>query len=126
MFISDIFIGFYQWQIMLSVYSGFALASLVGLYFKKHKTFPIILGGTVVSSLLFFVITNWAVWQYSGMYSHNWAGLLESYTMALPFLKNSLVGDLFYTGVFFGAFELVKYFVINRSANMLYYRGGQK
>jgi hypothetical protein len=123
MFVSDIFIGFYQWQIMVAVYSGFALASLIGLYFKKHKTFPVILGGTIMSSLLFFLITNWAVWQYGVMYTHDWSGLLESYTLAIPFLKNSLAGDLFYTGVFFGAFEAVKYFVINRRENMLYCKG---
>lgn len=114
MLVSDIFIGFYQWPVMLSVYGSFALASLIGLYLKNHKTFPIILGGTVVSSLLFFLITNWAVWQYGGMYSPGWDGLFESYTMAIPFFKNSLVGDLFYTSIFFGAFETVKYFVQSR------------
>ena len=123
MFLSDLFIGFYQWQIMVAVYACFALASLVGLYFKRHKTFPVILGGTIMSSLLFFLITNWAVWQFGSMYLLTWSGLMESYTMAIPFFKNSLVGDLFYTGFFFGSFESIKHFVINRKESMLYYKG---
>ena len=33
-------------------------------------------------------------------------GLMLSYTLGLPFFRNTFTGDLMYTGVFFGAYEL--------------------
>ncbi len=107
MFISDIFIGFYSLPIMLSVYIGFTIMSLIGLLVKKNKKFSTILGGTLVGSILFFLLTNFAVWTFGTMYSHTFSGLIQSYTMAIPFFKNSLLGDLFYSGIIIGGFEFV-------------------
>lgn len=42
------------------------------------------------------------------MYPHTWAGLLSCYVAALPYFANSILGDLFYVGVLFGGFELIK------------------
>lgn len=107
MFISDIFIGFYSLPIMLSVYIGFTIMSLIGLLVKKNKKFSTIFGGTLVGSILFFLLTNFAVWIFGTMYSHTFSGLIQSYTMAIPFFKNSLLGDLFYSGIIIGGFEFV-------------------
>jgi len=46
------------------------------------------------------------VWAFGTMYAHNFVGLIQSYTMAIPFFKNSLAGDLFYTAVLVGGYEL--------------------
>ena len=113
--VTDIFIGFYEWQIMLAVYGSFVLASLLGSVIKKYKTPTTILFCSLGSSILFFVVTNYAVWQFSGMYEHSIVGILECFTLALPFFKNSLFGDLFYTGVIFGAYEAVKYVSLQHS-----------
>lgn len=107
MFISDIFIGFYTWQIMLSVYAGFVLMGIFGLIIRKHKNFTSVLSVTLLSSVLFFLITNAAVWLFGTMYTHNFSGLMQSYIMAVPFFKNSLMGDLFYVGVLVGGYEFV-------------------
>lgn len=107
MFISDIFIGFYSLPIMLSVYIGFTIMSLIGLLVKKNKKFSTILGGTLVGSILFFLLTNFAVWAFGTMYSYTFSGLIQSYTMAIPFFKNSLLGDLFYSGIIIGGYEFV-------------------
>ncbi len=114
MLIADLFIGFYNWPVMLAVYGSFALASILGLIIRKYKKFTTILGGALVSSLAFFLITNWAVWQFEAMYPSTLSGLIESYVMALPFLKNSLVGDVVYTAMFFGLFEAVNYILASR------------
>ena len=53
-------------------------------------------------SLFFFVTSNFAVWAFSGMYSLDLAGLIQSYVAALPFLDNSIAGDLFWSAVLFG------------------------
>lgn len=108
MFISDIFIGFYSWQIMLAVYSSFALMGVIGLLVRKNKKFHTVLDGTLLGSILFFLITNFAVWAFGTMYTHNFTGLIQSYTMAIPFFKNSLLGDLFYVGILVGGFEFAK------------------
>ncbi len=107
MFISDIFIGFYSLPIMLSVYIGFILMGLIGLLVKRNKSFSTILGGTLVGSILFFLLTNFAVWAFGTMYVHTFSGLMQSYMMAIPFFKNSLLGDLFYCGIMVGGYEFI-------------------
>ena len=110
MFVSDIFIGFYTWQIMLAVYGSFAIVGLIGLMIRKNKKFHTVLGGTILGSIIFFLITNFAVWAFGAMYAHNFAGLLQCYAMAIPFFKNTILGDLFYTGILVGAFEVLTKF----------------
>lgn len=56
---------------------------------------------TLGSSVFFFVVTNFAVWVQSGMYAHTWSGLVRCYTMALPFFRNTILGDAFYTAALF-------------------------
>lgn len=107
MFIGDIFIGFYSWQIMLSVYASFALMGLIGLLVRKNKKFSTVVGGTLLGSILFFLITNATVVFFGAMYAHNFSGLMQSYFMALPFFKNSLLGDIFYVAVLAGGYEFV-------------------
>lgn len=108
-FISDIFIGFYSWQIMFSVYLSFVLMVFIGLKVRKNKKFHTILGGTMLGSVLFFLITNWAVWAFGDMYARDLSGLLTSYYLAIPFFRNSLLGDLFYTGILVAGLELIFY-----------------
>ncbi|MBZ9572151.1 hypothetical protein KJA15_02380 [Patescibacteria group bacterium] len=107
MFLGDIFLGFYEWKLMLIVYGSFALIGLIGLVIKKYKSLETILAGSLLASVLFFLITNFAVWQFTPWYSPTWSGLIQCYFQALPFFRNTLLGNLFYTGVLFGAYELV-------------------
>ncbi len=105
--LSDIVLGSYQWQIMLTVYLAFIVTGLIGLAIKNNKKFHAVLGGTLIASIIFFITTNWAVWAFGTMYPHSLNGLLQSYVMALPFFRNSLLGDLFYVGVLVGGMELI-------------------
>ena len=106
MFISDIFIGFYDWQIMSAVYLSFLAYAVIGRVVKNNKSVFTVAGGTFAGALLFYVTTNFAVWAFSGMYPHTLQGLILCYEMALPFFRNTLLGDLFYVGAFVGAYEL--------------------
>lgn len=106
LFISDILIGFYSPTVMVSVYGSFALTGLLGLWLRKRKSPRSVVLAAVGSSVLFFLVTNFAVWL-GGWYPRNLTGLAECYTLALPFFRNTILGDLFYTGVFFGGYELV-------------------
>lgn len=105
MLVSDFFIGFYDWKLMASVYLSFLLCVLLGFWLKKNKRWQAILGSSILSSLIFFLITNFAVWFFTSWYAKTPSGIVECYLMALPFLKNTLLGDLSYTIAFFGAFE---------------------
>jgi len=115
MLISDLILGFYLWPVMLSVYFSFAVTGMIGLAIQKHKKFSTILGGTLLASIIFFTITNWAVWAFGTMYTHNFNGLIQSYLMALPFFKNTLLGDLFYTGVLVGSMEVIQNYTLNKN-----------
>jgi hypothetical protein len=107
--VSDLLIGFYNPKMMTAVYLSFALVVGIGLYVRRKKSFSRILAGTFLGSVLFFLITNAAVWGFGTMYVLNLTGLLQSYSMAIPFFRNSLLGDLFYTGILVGAMEYVLY-----------------
>jgi len=110
MLLSDIFLGFYSLPMMFSVYGSFILATVLGAWLKKHKNIGNVVLTTLAGSSLFFLVTNFTVWAFGTMYSHNLAGSMQSYYMALPFFRNSLLSDLFYVGIFVGVAELaIKY-----------------
>lgn len=103
--VSDLIIGGYHLLIMVSVYGSVLLAVSLATYVRRHRRIHTILGAILGSALLFFLITNMAVWAFGTMYPHTLAGLGMSYYMALPFFRNSLLGDLFYTGALIGIIE---------------------
>jgi hypothetical protein len=59
-------------------------------------------------SLLFFAVSNFAVWVFGGLYSPDMAGLVKCYVLALPFLQYTVAGDLIWVAVLFGAATLVQ------------------
>ena len=103
MLLSDLIIGFHS--AMPYVYASFILIGLMGVYLKKNRSFGTLFTITLSSSLLFFFITNFGVWATGTMYAKNVYGLLQSYVMGLPFLRNTMLGDLFYTFAFFYGYQ---------------------
>lgn len=107
--ISDLYLMQYSGQIF--VYSGFAVGIALSLvYFTKQenlgwKNRVISLAGlSVVSSFLFFLITNFGAWKGSDMYTQDFSGLMNSYFLGLPFLRNQIAGDMFYGAIVFGLY----------------------
>ncbi len=108
--VSDFFIGFYGTD-MFYVYGSFGLTGLIGLWLRSRKKPLFVISGALSSSILFFIITNFGVWAPpNNWYPHTFAGLIQSYTMAIPFFRNSLIGDLGYTILLFGGYELIQNF----------------
>lgn len=105
MLLSDAVIGFYDIRIMAAVYSSFFLSISIGRMLKNKKKPVFICGGVSVGAIIFFLTTNAAVWAFGAMYPHSLSGLMQSYLMAIPFFRNSLLGDLFFTGILVGAAE---------------------
>lgn len=111
MVISDIFIGYYEPKLMISVYGSFLLCVVLGFWLKKNTKWYTVLGGSVLGAVLFFLTTNFAVWAFSSWYTKDISGLWQCYLLGLPFLKNSLLGNLFYAAIIFGTYALVKVWV---------------
>jgi hypothetical protein len=106
MLVGDVFLGFYEWKLMAVVYASFAMAGLIGVFIRKRKSIRVVASGTIAASTLFFLVTNFAVWQFSHWYPKTLAGLIQCYAMALPFFRSALLGDMFYVALFFGIYEM--------------------
>jgi len=104
MLLGDLVLGGYDWRVMSVVYASLALPALLGRLGRGRRLVlaPIVLS----SSLIFFVTTNFAVWAFSGMYPGDLAGLVRCYVAALPFLQNTLLGDVAWSAALFGAWWL--------------------
>jgi len=89
----------------LYIYGSFLIYVLIGWLISKKRTAVKVGAGALLGAIQFFLITNAAVW-INGAYARDISGLWESYVMGIPFFQGTLLGDLFYTGVFFGGYEL--------------------
>jgi hypothetical protein len=87
------------------VWGSFVLSAAIGWWLKRHQGVGNTAAAAIFASIQFFIITNFGVWA-AGMYAPNLGGLAQSYTMALPFFRWTLLGDLFYTAAFFGLYAL--------------------
>ncbi len=104
--LSDLFLGFHA--TMPFVYLSFVLTAAMGYWARRKRQsrwFPVCVA---VSSILFFVFSNFGVWMLEGTYPHTFQGLLLCYTAALPFLLNQLLGDGLYGIFIFGTFALIE------------------
>lgn len=89
------------------IYAAFGLTILLGWMSLRDRAFSPgrVAAISFAGSLAFFIVTNFGHWLDYNMYPKTGAGLLACYTAALPFLKNSIVGDLFYSAILFGVYE---------------------
>jgi hypothetical protein len=104
--LSDLVLGFYHGQ--ATVYFSVALIVMLGMASLQRRSALRVAGVAIASSILFFVITNFGMWLFSGFYPRTLAGLEACYIAAIPFFQNTVVGDLFYAGLLFGGFALVE------------------
>ena len=104
MFLTDLIIGFHF--SMLPVYACFTFTVWVGIRIKKNQNLIAIATGSLISSVVFFLITNLPLWYVDmGLYPVTIQGTIESYRMAIPFFKNQVLGDLFYNTILFGVYH---------------------
>jgi hypothetical protein len=108
MLLSDLIIGFEDWRIRTVVYAALVLPAILGIWGRQFRPIVALLPLAISSSLLFFVASNCAVWAFSGMYTHDLAGLVQCYVLALPFLQNTVLGDVIWTAALFGAWWLAQ------------------
>ena len=88
---------------LIYVYIGFILTSVIGMYIKRNLHIQTIFAGSILSSALFFAITNFGTWAANDAQS-GISGLATTYILGVPFFAPTLLGDLFFNGILFGAF----------------------
>ena len=93
----------------------FAAAMLIGAQVSKNRTFLAVLNGCLLSSILFYFVTNTQSWGSDPFYARSFAGWWQAMTVGHPeypptlfFFRNSFVGDLLFTGLFAGAMEMAR------------------
>lgn len=96
--------GIYAITTMIAVYAGYLGASVVARLLLHRRKIATRLPITIVAgAVVFYLISNLGSWW--GYYSHDLAGLIACYTNGLPYLLRSLLGDAFYSVVFFGLYS---------------------
>ena len=94
------FIFFYPgffWQ-----YLPVICITLIGRYLLKKISVLRLLGASISSSLIFYVVSNFGVFISSSFYTKDLSGLIKCYTAALPFFYGTLSSTVIYTFALFG------------------------
>ena len=87
---------------MLAVYAGFALVVCIGFVLRgKVRALPVAVAA-LAGSCVFFLVSNFGVWAEGVLYPRTLAGLGACYVAGIPFFRNALLGDAFYTALLFG------------------------
>jgi Family of unknown function (DUF6580) len=98
-----------DWRVALVGFVAISIPALAGIFTRRWRGVLPVAATMVACSLIFFLLSNGAVWAYSGMYPLTWQGLTQCYIAALPFLDKTVLGDLFWTAVLFGGAWLVQH-----------------
>jgi hypothetical protein len=104
--------GFYSGS--WGIYGAFMLIVVIGLLLREHHSVIPVVGATLLSSVLFFLITNFQVWAAGvfrpegSMYPPTLGGLMMCYAAGIPFFGWTVIGDLFFVGVLFGSFAFAQ------------------
>jgi len=105
-FISDCFLGLYS--LLPVVYASHAFNVLLGRWIARRGKVGTGLAATLIGSVQFFLVTNFAYFASGLYYPLTWKGFVECYAMALPFFRYSLAGDAAFAVVLFGSFALAE------------------
>lgn len=106
----------FQWFGHTAVYLAFIIIIGIGFLLRGRVNVKSVIGASLGSSLLFFIITNAGVWLSSIVYPNTFSGLIACFTAAIPFFWSTLAGDLFYCGVMFGSYAWFTQYYAQRQA----------
>jgi len=119
LWLSDIFLNrFYYndtWTFFYGgqgwVYGVFAATVVLGMMMGKATVLRVA-GFSIGAAVLHWFVTDFGVWIggstdiTTGLpFTKDWSGFVRCMTLALPFLRNMIIGNLVFCGVMFGAFE---------------------
>ena len=111
LFISDLVLAYLNnfsilHKTILFTYGSLILIIALGKLLKNEKlNVAKTASFSLLSSAIFFILTNFGVWLFGNLYTLNIDGLIECYLMAIPFNKFSWLGDLAFSISFFMIYE---------------------
>jgi hypothetical protein len=114
MLLSDLALGYTTyglWRLVRSqpiVYACILATTAIGECIKNRRSPWQVVAASLAGSILFFVVTNFAVWASGTMYPLTGTGLGTCYMMAIPFFGNTLAGDVGFTFVLFGGLAIME------------------
>jgi hypothetical protein len=106
MALSDLIAG--PHELFAFTWGSFIAVAAIGMLLRRRSGAGAVLWGSLAGSILFFLVTNFGVFLYGGLYPRTADGLRDCYVMALPFFRNAIAGDLFYAAALFGTYALVR------------------
>ena len=92
--ITDMFIGFHE--LAFFTWGSVIFIGLISKFFVQNVKNRIF--GCLIGVLIFFILTNFGVWSL-GSYGYSLTGLIACYTLALPFLGNTLVSTVIFASI---------------------------
>ena len=98
--LTDLVIGFHG--VTLFTWGSIILIGLGSRFFISN-TFSRI-GGALSGVFIFYIVTNFGVWSL-GSYGYNFQGLINCYTLALPFLGNTLISTILFSSLIEAIFK---------------------
>ena len=101
-----------EWYV---IYGIFVLIVFFGKWMIEKVSVKNVVFACIVAALSHWLIADFTVWIGGGTdlrtmtpLTKNWAGLIQCYAQGFPFMKNFLMGNLVYSGILFGGFELAQ------------------
>jgi hypothetical protein len=101
------------------VYLSMAIYSFIGRGMVGREISPLRIGaGSILGSVQFFVLTNFISFYATGnTYPRTFMGLIECFAAGVPFCRGTFVGDLLYSGYFFGTYAVLLHLVQREKAS---------
>ncbi len=107
--------GFWGWGQLVG-YGILALITVIGFNLKKISVGNVI-GFSLLSSVVFYLLSNSAVWLLQGndyhAYAYSFSGYINCLAAGLPFLEKGLLVDLGYSAVLFGGYVALRHFAVH-------------
>tara|TARA_B100000965_G_scaffold324752_1_gene286816 strand:- start:3225 stop:3725 length:501 start_codon:yes stop_codon:yes gene_type:complete len=97
MIVSDFFLGYYS--SIIWIYFSLLIIFYLGYILSNKYSFKNLIMLSLISSVLFFLISNFAVWL-GGWYGYNLSGFIACYVAAIPFFHNTLFSTIIYSSIF--------------------------
>lgn len=118
--LSNFILGFYSisW-IVMGIMVGI---TALGFRLKFRKSTVQWFSYSIMSSLIFFVLSNFSVWLWGNLYPTTFSGFSTCFLMAIPFFKNTLLSTLIYSLALFEGNRLIE-FILNRNRKALVNKG---
>jgi hypothetical protein len=102
--------GFWGWGQLV----GYGILALITMFSFTMKKINVqnVLGYSIISSLVFFFLSNSATFIFDNpiyhLYPQTGSGYYACLVAGIPFLKNGLVADLTFSVLLFGSYYLVQ------------------